>query len=163
MADEFEKGVRSRAAVFGHPLHPMVVPFPMAFLVGALASDIVYWRTGDAFWPSMSTWLIVGGILMGIIAALLGMTDFVAIKRVRRGATGWVHMIGNILVMVLSTISLFHRLGDTEGGVMPVGLILSAIVVAILMVTGWLGGELVYRHKIGIIEEPPSANLHPAE
>ena len=160
--DEIDRGVRSRAALFGHPLHPMVVPFPMAFLIGALVSDIAYWRTENPLWASMSTWLIIGGIGMGVIAALLGLTDFVAIKRVRRSAVGWAHMIGNIAVLGLSLVSLFHRLGDTEGGVLPTGLILSAIVVAILLVTSWLGGELVFRHKVGVIERL-ARRFHPAE
>jgi uncharacterized membrane protein len=159
---ERDTGVRSRAALFGHPLHPMIVPFPMAFLVGAFAGDIAYWRTENPLWSSMSTWLIMAGLVMGMLAAVLGFIDFIGIKRVRRGLTGWTHMIGNILVMAISLINLMHRLGDTEGGVLPLGLILSAVVVAILMVTGWLGGELVYRHKIGVIE-PPARRFHPAE
>jgi uncharacterized membrane protein len=134
----------------------------MAFLVGALVSDIAYWRSENPLWASMSTWLIFGGVAMGVIAALLGLTDFVAIKRARRGAVGWAHMIGNSIVLVLSLVSLIHRLGDTEGGVLPTGLILSAIVVAILLVTGWLGGELVFRHRIGVIERP-TRPFHPAE
>jgi len=59
-------------------------------------------------------------------------------------------------------VGLLIRLGDTEGGVVPTGLILSAIVVAILLVTGWLGRELVFRHKVGVIERL-ARGFHPAE
>src|SRR4051812_39312269 len=77
MADDLTKGVRSRASIMGHPIHPMIVPFPIAFLVGTLVSDIVFASNGDPFWAIMSKWLIVAALVMGAVAAVLGLTDFV--------------------------------------------------------------------------------------
>jgi uncharacterized membrane protein len=155
MADDMSRGVRSTASLFGHPTHPMLVPFPIAFLVGVLASDLMFAGTGDAFWARASIWLVGAGVVMGGLAAIFGIIDLLTIERVR-SATGWTHFLGNLLVVVLSLVSLLLRRGDHAGAIAPAGLILSFIVVGILLVTGWLGGELAYRFKIGVIEEGAS-------
>lgn len=153
MADDLGKGVRSTAAIGGHPVHPMLVPFPIAFLVGALATDLVFWGTGDAFWSRASWWLLAAGLVMGLLAAVFGLTDFLTIPRARQGSTGWVHFLGNLLAVVLALVNVLLRLGDAAAAVLPGGLILSFVTVGILLVTGWMGGELAYRFKIGVIEE----------
>lgn len=146
------EGVESTAALAGHPLHPMVIPFPIAFLVGALLTDIAYWQTADSFWARASLWLVGAGLVTGLMAAILGLVDFLTIERVRAHTAGWIHFIGNAVALVLALISLLLRRGDPEAAVLPWGLALSAVIAIILAVTGWYGGELAYRHKIGIIE-----------
>lgn len=153
MADDLSKGVRSTAAIYGHPIHPMLVPFPIAFLVGALATDLVFWATGNSFWAGFSMWLVAAGLVMGAIAAAFGLTDFLTIERARSGSTGWVHFLGNALALVLALVSLLLRVGDPAAAVLPGGLVLSFIIVGVLLVTGWMGGELAYRYKIGVIED----------
>jgi len=153
MADDLSKGVRSTASIGGHPIHPMLVPFPIAFLVGALATDLVYWGTGNTFWAGFSVWFVGAGLVMGAVAAVFGLTDFLTIQRARAGSTGWVHFLGNSLALVLALVSLLLRIGDPVAAVLPGGLVLSFIIVAILLVTGWMGGELAYRYKIGVIEK----------
>jgi uncharacterized membrane protein len=153
MVTESRRGIRSTASIGGHPVHPMLVPFPIAFLVGTLATDLAFWGTGDAFWARASAWLVGAGVVMGLLAAAFGFIDFVTIDRARTGSTGWVHALGNLLAVVLSFVSLLFRIGDAQGSVLPTGLVLSFIVVAILAVTGWMGGELAYRYKIGVIED----------
>jgi uncharacterized membrane protein len=152
MAADMGKGVRSTASIRGHPIHPMLVPFPIAFLVGTLATDLVFWGTHDAFWARASAWLVGAGVVMGGLAAVFGLIDFLTIERARVGHTGWVHFLGNLLAVILSLASLLLRIGDPAAAVLPGGLILSFIVVGILLVTGWMGGELAYRFKIGVIE-----------
>lgn len=142
----------STAAVVGHPIHPMLVVFPIGFLVAALATDLAFWGTNDPFWARASTWLLGAGVVMGVLAAVAGLIDFITISRVRSLAAGWVHFLGNATAILLALWNLLYRIGEDPGaGVMPFGLILSAVVVAILLVTGWLGGELVFRHRIGMI------------
>lgn len=153
MADDLTRGIRSTAAIGGHPIHPMLVPFPIAFLVGTLVTDLAFWGTSDPFWARASAWLVGAGVVMGLLAAVFGFIDFVTIERARRGSTGWVHALGNLLAVGLSFVSLLLRIGDAKAGILPGGLVLSAIVVAILLVTGWMGGELAYRFKIGVIED----------
>jgi uncharacterized membrane protein len=153
MADDLNRGVRSTASIDGHPIHPMLVPFPIAFLVGTLATDLAFWGTGDQFWARASMWLVGAGLVMGALAAVFGLIDFLTIARARAGSTGWVHFLGNLVAVILALVSLLLRVGDPAAAVLPGGLVLSFIIVGILLVTGWMGGELAYRHKIGVIEE----------
>jgi uncharacterized membrane protein len=146
------QGTPSTAAIGGHPIHPMLVVFPIAFLVGALATDLAFWRTGDHFWALASEWLLAAGVIMGALAAVAGLIEFIAIRRVRSLAAGWVHFLGNAAAILIALWNLLRRLGgDPSAMVVPYGIVLSAIVVALFLVTGWLGGELVFRHRIGIM------------
>lgn len=143
---------KSTAKIAGHPLHPMLIPFPIAFLVGTLVSDIVYWQSGSAFWASASLYLLSAALVMALLAAAAGLTDFLGDRRIRMISHAWQHMIGNITVVLLSAINLWVRLDDPQGGILPFGLALSAAVGLLLIFTGWRGGDLVYRHKVGIPE-----------
>lgn len=153
MGVDDHKPVPSTAAIAGHPLHPMLVPFPIAFLVGALASDLAFWWTADPFWARASLWLAGAGLVTGVVAAVAGLTDFLGDSRVRSYAAAWVHFGGNAAVLLLTLCSVLIRLGDPAGAVLPIGLILSLVVAGMLMLTGWLGGELSYRHRIGVIPD----------
>jgi uncharacterized membrane protein len=147
----YREGVTSTAAVAGHPIHPVLVPFPIAFLVGTLLTDLAYAAGGnDVFWARASLWLVGAGVVGGLLAALFGLVDFFTIRRARAHRWGWVHFGGNAVVLVLSAINLLLRLGNPADAVLPLGLTLSLIVAVILLVTGWAGGELAYRYKIGV-------------
>lgn len=146
-----DSGVPSTVAIAGHPLHPLIVTFPIAFLTGALATDIGYCLTNDLFWARASFWLIGAGISAGLLAALTGLLDFLKIDRVREHQAGWVHMLGNITVLVLSLVSFNLRWNNQAGAILPLGLILSLVVATLIGITGWYGAELVYRHKIAVI------------
>ena len=148
-----EPGAESTAAVFKHPIHPMLVPLPIGLLTAAAAAAVGYWLTGDRFWARAAKWLVGGGIATGGSAALFGLTDFVTMRRPREHAEGWIHGIGNVVALTLSAVSLRLRLADEERAVVPWGLALSGVTALILTVTGWMGGELSYRHKVGVIEE----------
>lgn len=152
MPDTLHTGVESKAAIRRHPLHPMLVPFPIAYLAGALATDIAYLSTADPFWARGSLWLVGAGLMMGILAAGLGFTDFLARREIRAHRTAWKHLIGNAIVLALAFVSMLLRVADAEAAVMPEGLVLSVVIVVILGFTGWLGGELSYRHRIGMME-----------
>lgn len=146
-----DSGVPSTVALAGHPFHPLIVTFPIAFLTGALGTDVGYWLTGDAFWARASFWLIGAGIVTGLLAAATGMMDFLKIDRVREHQAGWVHMVGNVAVITLSLVSFVLRWGNQTGAVLPTGLIISLFVATLVGITGWYGAELVYRHKVAVI------------
>ena len=146
-----DSGVPSTVAIAGHPFHPLLVTFPIAFLSGVLATDIGYWLTGDLFWARASFWLIGAGIVTGLIAAVTGMLDFLKIDRVRQHNAGWIHMVGNVAALSFSLINFGLRWGSRTESVLPTGLILSAVVATLLAVTGWFGAELIYRHKVAVI------------
>jgi len=153
---------RSTAAIFSHPLHPMLVPFPIAFLTALLASDIVYAVTGDEFWLRASYWLCVCGLVTAGAAAGLGAIDFFTIPRAKSLPAGWIHFLGNGAVFVITFLNAWLRWNDSPTVPWPWGIPLSACVVALLCATGWYGGELSYRYRIGVIPEEEDPNGCPS-
>jgi uncharacterized membrane protein len=157
MEPTYPSGAGTIAALRRHPLHPLLVPLPIGFLVGALVADIIFMTTTDSFWARGSFWLLAGGIVTGLLAGLLGIVELLTVPRARQLTIAWVHGLGNVLALVLAFINLFLRWNDNSTPVYPTGLILSAAVVLILLVTGWLGGELAYRHGVGVSKTIGSA------
>jgi uncharacterized membrane protein len=143
--------VESAAALARHPLHPMIVPLPIGAFVGAFVSDVAYARTHDPFWARSARLLTDAGIVTGLVAASLGAVDFTGRERIRRLPASWAHAGGNAAVLGLAVLSRLIRQRDERAGVMSGGLALSATAAALLGVTGWLGGELSYRHRIGVM------------
>lgn len=143
---------RSTASIAGHPIHPMLVPFPIACFVGALLTDLAYLRTADMMWANFSAWLVTVGVIMGVLAAIAGLIDFLGDRRVRAQAPAWPHVIGNAVALVLAVINMMVHTHDAWTSVVPWGLTLSALVVLILLFTGWMGWAMVYRHHVGVAE-----------
>ncbi|MDQ3483638.1 MAG: DUF2231 domain-containing protein [Pseudomonadota bacterium] len=149
----YGRNPHSTAQIGGHPIHPMLIPFPIACLVGAFVTDLIYLNTGDRGFATASHWLIGFGIGTGLLAAVFGMIDYMGDDRIRRMGTAIQHMIANVSVIVISIINFAVRLGD-PGDVASLGVYLSGVVVLILLYSGWLGGELVYRHRVAVQETP---------
>ena len=150
-----DSGVPSTVAIAGHPIHPLLVTFPIAFLSAVLFTDLGYWLTRDLFWARASAWLIGAGIITGLVAAATGMMDFLKIDRVRQHNAGWFHMVGNVAALAISLINLGLRWGDPTKVIIPTGIILSLVVATLLAITGWYGAELIYRHKVAVIGYGP--------
>jgi len=144
-------GVKSTASIAGHPIHPILIPFPIAFLVGAFLADIAYWVTQDAFWARASLWLVAAGVVSGAVAAIFGLTDFLTIRRVREHAAGWIHFLGNAFAITLGLISWILRTGDPAQAVLPWGILFTGVITITVVITGWFGGELAYRYRIGVV------------
>jgi uncharacterized membrane protein len=142
--------VDATAKIARHPIHPMLVPFPIACFIGTLLTDVAYWQTAEMMWADFSAWLLLAGLIMGVLAAIAGLIDFLGNRLVRAQMPAWPHMLGNLAVLVLSLFNAFIHSRDAWTSVVPIGIILSAIVVLILPVTGWLGWSMVYRHRIGV-------------
>ena len=151
--------LRSTAAIYGHPLHPLLVTLPIGFLIGALLTDLAFEGTSDGFWARASVWLIGAGLVSGALAAIAGFIDFIANEHIRSINLVWYHFIGNAIALVASAISLYLRLGGNPAAVTGTELFLSILVVVIFAVTGWLGGEMVFRHGVGMTEEQSSAEM----
>ncbi|MFE1743708.1 DUF2231 domain-containing protein [Coleofasciculus sp. H7-2] len=150
-SDYQDSGVTSTVAIAGHPLHPLIVTFPIAFLTTAAAADLAYWWTKDLFWAQASIWLIGIGLASGVLAALTGMMDFLRIERVRKRSAGWAHMVLNVAALGLTIANFALRWGNTSGAIVPTGLTISIIVAILLGLSGWYGAELIYRHKVAVI------------
>jgi uncharacterized membrane protein len=153
MARFHRHGVESTASIAGHPLHHMLVPFPIAFLIGAFATDLAFWSTTNAFWAQASYWLLIAGIVTALVAALPGFIDFFSIDKLRDVSIAWIHMVGNLTVVVLALINLALRWGDPAAGARGWGFWLSLLSALLLLINGWLGGELAYRYRIGTIPD----------
>lgn len=143
----------STAEVAGHPLHPMLIVFPIAFLVATLVADCVFWANGSERWASASVWLVGAGTVGGAVAALAGLTDFLGSRRIRNLSAAWQHFLGNAAVILVSAFNWYWRL-ETPDNIIPGGIICSAVVVLLLLFTGWKGGEMVYRDHVGISDGP---------
>ena len=145
----------STAKIAGHPLHPMLIPFPVAFLVGVLVADLAFLGTSDGFWARASIWLIGGAIVMAVLAALAGFADFFGDPRIRRLNDAWFHMIGDLAAVVLAIANFLLRYNQgAEPAIKPWGVTLSLVIVCVLLFTGWKGWEMVYRHRVGVLEGP---------
>jgi uncharacterized membrane protein len=134
----------------------MLIPFPIALLVGTFISDLAYWGTSDVFWARGSFWLLAGALVMSAAAAAAGFADFLGNARVRAISDAWQHMIANLVAVVLALANFVLRWSQNpEASILPWGILFSAAVVLLLLFSGWKGGSLVYRHRIGVHVEDP--------
>lgn len=142
--------LQSTASIAGHPIHAMLVPFPIACFTLTLLTDIAYWRTSNLMWQEFSSWLLLAGLIFGGLAALAGAVDLLSRSAVRAQRPAWPHAIGNVIVLALAFVNSLVHAGDGWTAVVPYGLILSAVTVLLIFVTGWLGHSMVYRHGVGV-------------
>jgi uncharacterized membrane protein len=159
--------MESKAKLLGHPIHPMLIVFPLGLLATAVAFDIVGLSTGDSSWFGISFWMIAAGIIGGLLAAGFGLIDWWAIPSgTRAQSVGLWHGLGNVVVVALFAVSWFLR-RPTPNEPSSGALTLSFIAVVLAMVTGWLGGELVDRLGVGVdrgahLDAPSSLSGRPA-
>ncbi len=138
--------MESHVKAFGHPIHPMLIVFPLGLLSTAVIFDILFLIFGNPSFPVVSFWMITAGIIGGLVAALFGFADWLSIPGgTRAKSVGLLHGTGNVVVVVLFLISWILRL--TSAGFTPgaLALIFSFAGVILSLGTAWLGGELVYR------------------
>lgn len=158
--------MRSKARLLGHPIHPILIVFPLGLLATSLVFDIVYLATGNGRFGDVSFWMITSGVIGALLAAVFGLIDWVAIpKGTRAKRIGALHGIGNVVVVGLFVISWALRYDETTAPGAG-AIVLSAIAVALAGVTGWLGGELVDRMGVGIedgahLDAPSSLSRRP--
>lgn len=140
----------SRVAVAGHPIHAMLVAFPIALTTCTLGADLLYWWTGDVFWARAALWAAGTGFLFGLLAGFSGTVELLWVPGIRARAASWTHFV--IAVMLLSVLGANwgYRLGGFREAVLPYGLLLSAFAVAFTGFTGWHGGKLVFEYQIGV-------------
>jgi uncharacterized membrane protein len=148
----------SRASISGHPLHPAVIPLPIGLLTAAFATDTVAQFSEDEFWSRASRYLLAAGLVTGVAAGTLGAIDYYGLERPRELPEGRWHLRGNVAALALTAGNLASR--RRRGRVTPRGLALSAAVAGLLGVTSYLGGELSYRHLVGV--QPKTGGQEPA-
>ena len=132
-------------------MHPMMIHFPVAALIGLVGADAAFVHTGDPFWARASVWLSGVGALGGWGASLAGLVDLLTVGRIRRLITAWGHALIAVMMLSLATLNWMLRLGTEPGAlVWPWGLGISALTAAFIGLAAYLGGRLVYEHAVGV-------------
>lgn len=143
--------ILSRAAVAGHPLHPMLIHFPVASLIGLVAADAAYIYSADPFWARAGLWLSGVGACGGWLASMAGLVDLLVVSQVRRLITAWGHALIAVMMLSLATFNWMLRLnGGAATHVLPWGIGLSLLTAAFIGLAAYLGGRLVYEHAVGV-------------
>jgi uncharacterized membrane protein len=148
--DPFHHKVASSIALAGHPIHVMLVTFPIALTVGTLGADFYYWWSGDPFFARVALWTSGWGFGMGLLAALSGFAEMLLSKGIRRRVEPWSHAIAAMLLLAILGANWGLRLAQGVDAALPWGLFLSAIGLGSVGLAGWHGGKLVFEHQIGI-------------
>jgi len=152
----------------GHPVHPMLIVFPLGLLPTAVACDIIYLVRNNPNWAHISYWLIAAGVLSGIIAAVFGFGDWLALDSgTRAKRLGVWHLAVNDVMLVFFAVSWWMRrsMPDHPNTTM---IVLGIVGLGFGLIDGWLGGELVYRLSVGVdfdahVDSPSSLSGRPAK
>jgi uncharacterized membrane protein len=149
--------MESKAKLLGHPVHQMLVVFPLGLLGTAVVFDAVHLATESAPLAGVAYWMIVAGLIGGVLAAPFGTVDWLAIPAgTRAKRVGAMHGGGNVLVLLLFAASWWLR-RETPLEPPAAAMLLSLAGLMLASVTAWLGGELVDRLGVGVSER---ANLN---
>src|SRR5678815_1378503 len=132
--------------LLGHPIHPILVVFPLGLFATAVVFDILFLSTANLTFATVSYYMIIAGVIGGLLAAVFGFADWTGLPvNSRAKQIGLWHGLGNFVIVVLFAVSWFLRRGNAGFTPSGVALFLSFAGVAMALVTAWLGGELVFR------------------
>ena len=140
----------SPASIRSHPIHPMLIVFPIGLWIFSFICDIVYHAgTHNVFWKGVAFYTMLGGVIGALLAAIPGFIDYLSLRNPQVRSIATTHMVLNLIVVALFIFNLGLRFnGSPDNEVLPV--VLSMIGIAILSVSGWLGGSLVYEHQVAV-------------
>jgi len=144
--------MKSKASIGGHPIHPMLIPFPLALWATSFVVDVLFYFLRHPTLLVISKFLIAAGCIGAVAAAIPGIIDWLAIKNgdVKKVAN-W-HARLNIAALVVFAISLFLRLSsysELVGRNLTIPFLLSLVGVILISISGWLGGDLAFRYGVG--------------
>ena len=142
--------ITSQIIIFGHPLHPGLIHFPVAALVGLIATDLAFLYSDDPVWARASLWLAGVGAIGGWIASVAGLFDLLLVSQIRRLITAWCHAILAVMLLSLATFNWQLRWPEPAAVILPQGVYLSLLGGFLITVTGYLGGRLVYENAVGV-------------
>ncbi|AMD02320.1 DUF2231 domain-containing protein [Halomonas chromatireducens] len=149
MAEQNRRSIKSRAAIAGHPLHPVMIHFPIACLMLVVASDGAFLYTEDLFWARVSLWLAGIGALGGWVASIAGLIDLITVRRIRQMILGWCHAILAVMMLSLASLNWLWRFKDPVD-LLPWAVGLTLMTAGLIALAGILGGMLVYDEAVGV-------------
>jgi uncharacterized membrane protein len=138
-------------SVAKHPIHPMLVVFPIGLWIFSFVSDLIFVLGGPERWNDVAFYTMAGGLIGALVAAVPGLFDMFSISDPKAGKIAWNHMILNLVAVALFAVDLYLRTRSAPGAPLPI--FLSVVGVVVLGISGWLGGEMVYVHGVGV-EQP---------
>ena len=140
-----------------HPVHPMLVVFPIGLWVFSLLSDVVFLLGGSERWNDIAFYTMSGGLVGALAAAVPGLFDMLSISDQKVGKIAWNHMILNAIAILIFAADLSARILSRRGATLPI--VLSVAGVTLLALAGWLGGEMVYVHGTGVEQQPRNGGV----
>jgi uncharacterized membrane protein len=145
------------ASFKGHPFHPMLVALPIGLWVFSVVSDLIFkFGWGSQIWSDVAFYTLVGGIVGALIAALPGFIDLIGLQNPKTMTIAIWHMFINLLAVALYCFNFWMRMHRPRGDNVPI--VLSAIGIALIVISGWLGGELVYVRGVAV-KQPPDESI----
>ena len=145
----------SAVALVGHPIHVMMVHFPIAFVIATLGVDIFYWWSGDVFWVRVGLWAAGFSFWSGVAASIVGTAELLLVRGIRVREASWSHAVAAMTLVAITGANWGVRLAYPES-ILPHGLALSGLASVMAGFAGWHGGKLVFDHGIGILVSPKS-------
>jgi uncharacterized membrane protein len=139
----------TRITIAGHPIHPMLVTIPIGLWVFSFICDLVFVSTGDARWDITAYFTLGGGIVGALVAAVPGLLDFLGLHEPRERRIAVIHLILNLAIVAIQAVNFWLR-SEPNLGVGNLPVLISLVAVAVLVVSGWLGGQLV--HVFGVTQ-----------
>lgn len=141
--------MRTPASVAGHPIHPMLIVFPVGLLIFSLICDLISLRTATPeTWTTVALYTMVGGFIGALVAAVPGVIDFLSLSDSRIRKIAVLHMALNLIAVTLYAVNIWLRVDS--GGNRGAPLLLSVLSVVMLGISGWLGAEMVHKHGVGV-------------
>ena len=148
----------SPASIGGHPIHPMLIPFPIALWVFSLIADVLYLWRGNPVWRDwIAFYTLLGGIIGGVLAAVPGFIDWLSLKDGEVVKIANWHARLNVIALLIFVASFYLRTtsgAGLVGGSYTIPFVLSVVGVILITISGWLGGELVFRHGVAVDQQP---------
>jgi uncharacterized membrane protein len=146
--------MRTPASVAGHPIHPMLVPIAIGCFVFSFASDIICLATGHPDpWNLLAYYTMIGGVIGALCAAVPGLIDLLSLPAGYTRSIAIKHMSINLLVVAIYIVNVCLRHNEPQALKLP--MILSLVTVLLLLVSGWLGGKMVFEAGVGVSAGDP--------
>ena len=145
--------VGSAVALVGHPIHVMMVHFPIAFVIATLGVDVFYWWSGDPFWVRVGLWSAGFAFWAAVAASIVGTAELLMVRGIRLLEASWSHAVAAMTLVAITGANWGERLVSPDL-LLPHGLALSVLASVMTGFAGWHGGKLVFDHGIGVLVTP---------